>query len=105
MENREFGQYLRECREGKMSLQDLAKILKCSKPYLWDIEKGNTNPPQTYKRLDDIANALGLVGESREKLFDLAKAKDDIPADIKMIINGNPNLIDMIRKNEMEKQM
>lgn len=103
MENREFGQYLRECREGKMSLQDLAKILKCSKPYLWDIEKGNTNPPQTYKRLNDIANALELDGRSREKLFDLAKSEDDIPADVKMIINQNPNLIEQIRCSGKEQ--
>ena len=37
MKNKGFGKYLRECREPIMSLQDLADILDCSKPYLWDI--------------------------------------------------------------------
>lgn len=100
MKNKGFGKYLRECREPIMSLQDLADILDCSKPYLWDIEKGNTKPPQNYKKLADIANALKLEGKAREKLFDLAKADDDIPADIKMIINSNPSLIKMIRESE-----
>lgn len=76
-------------------------FLNCSKPYLWDIEKGNTKPPQNYKRLDNIANAWKLEGKARENLFDLAKAEDDIPADIKMIINNNPSLIKMIRESEV----
>ena len=59
MKNKGFGKYLRECREPIMSLQDFADILDCSKPYLWDIEKGNIKPPQNYKRLADIANRYG----------------------------------------------
>ena len=102
MKNKGFGKYLRDCREPIMSLQDLADIFDWSKHYLWDIEKGNTKPPQTYKRLDDIANALKLKGKARDKLFDLAKADDDIPADIKMIINSNPSLIKMIRESEVK---
>lgn len=103
MKNKGFGKYLRECREPIMSLQDLADILDCSKPYLWDIEKGNTKPPQNYKRLADIANALKLEGKPREKLFDLAaKAVEDIPLDIKEIIKSNPEWIEKIR-NSKEK--
>lgn len=103
MKNKGFGQYLRECREKKMSLQNLADILECSKPYLWDIEQGNTKPPQNYKRLNDIALALELSGKARNKLFDLAKSEDDIPADVKMIINQNPNLIEQIRCSGKEQ--
>ena len=101
MKNKGFGQYLRKCREPIMSLQDLANLLECSKPYLWDLEKGNTKPPQNFKRLDDIAKALNLKVEKREKLFDLAKAEDDIPADIKMIIIKHPYLIKKIRESEV----
>ena len=101
MKNKRFGKYLRECREPIMSLQDLADILDCSKPYLWDIEKGNTKPPQNYKRLADIANALKLEGKAREKLFDLAaNAVEDIPLDIKEIINSNPEWIEKIRNSK-----
>ena len=103
MKNKRFGQYLRECREKKMSLQSLADMIHCSKPYLWDIEQGNTKPPQNYKRLNDIALALELTGKAKDKLFDLAKSEEDIPADVKMIINSNPNLINIIRNSEFEK--
>lgn len=102
MKNNDFGKYLNKCR-GNVSLQQLADFCGCTKPYLWDIEHGNTKPPQNYKRLDDIATALNLTGEARNKLFDLAKAEDDVPADIKMIINNNPGLIKIIRDGSLDK--
>jgi len=100
VKNNDFGKYLKKCR-GKTSLQQLANFCDCSKPYLWDIEQGNTKPPQNYKRLDDIANALNLHGKERDKLFDLAaKTVQDIPLDIKEIINNNPEWIEKIRKGK-----
>lgn len=100
MKNNDFGKYLNKCR-GKVSLQQLADFCGCSKPYLWDIEQGNTKPPQNYKRLNDIANGLNLHGKARDKLFDLAaKAVEDIPLDIKEIINSNPEWIQKIRNSK-----
>lgn len=101
MKNNNFGKYLNKCR-GNVSLQQLANFCGCTKSYLWDIEQGNTKPPQNYKRLNDIANALNLTGVERNKLFDLAKAEGDIPVDVKMIINKNPELIEKIRNNYKE---
>ena len=98
MKKSKFGLYLRQCREPMMSLQELADILGCSKPYLWDIEQGNTKPPQRYDRLDSISNALRLNIKQREKLFDLASSEDDIPLDVKKIIKENPEIIDELRQ-------
>lgn len=97
MSKSKFGMYLRQCRESLMSLQELADILGCSKPYLWDIEQGNTKPPQRYDRLDKISEALNLNRKQREKLFDLASSKDDIPLDVKKIIKDNPEIIKELR--------
>lgn len=100
MKNNDFGKYLNKCR-GKVSLQQLANFCGCSKPYLWDIEQGNTKPPQNYKRLNDIANGLNLHGKARDKLFDLAaKAVEDIPLDVKEIINSNSEWIEKIRNSK-----
>lgn len=99
MKNNDFGKYLNKCR-GKVSLQQLANFCGCTKPYLWDIEQGNTKPPQNYKRLNDMALALNLSGKEKEKFFDLAaKAVNDIPLDIKEIINNNPEWIERIRND------
>ena len=96
MKNNAFGKYLNKCR-GKTSLQKLADFCDCSKPYLWDIEQGNTKPPQNYQRLNDIAECLNLSDQQRRKLFDLACDKDDIPLDVKEIIRKNPKWINKIR--------
>ena len=103
MKNNKFGEYLRECR-GKTSLQQLADFCDCTKSYLWDIEQGNTKPPQNYKRLNDIANCLNLQDKDRNKLFDLAAmAVEDVPLDIKEIIKNNPEWINKIRCNKEKK--
>ena len=98
MKENKFGSFLRECR-GKLSLQKLANMIGCSKPYLWDIEKGNTKPPQKYNKLNDIANALNLDADKRNKLFDLASDNDDVPADIKLIIKNNKGIVKMLRND------
>lgn len=98
MKNNEFGSFLRECR-GSLSLQKLADLIGCSKPYLWDIEKGNASPPQKYNKLNDIANALKLDTLRRNKLFDLASGNDDVPADVKLIIKNNEGIVKMLRKD------
>ncbi len=99
MKNNDFGKYLNKCR-GKTSLQKIANFCGCSKPYLWDIEQGNTKPPQNYKRLNDIANFLDLTDKQRSKLFDLARDGDDIPLDVKEKIKQNPEWIEKIRNNK-----
>ena len=98
MSNKSFGKFLRECR-GNLSLQKLADKIGCSKPYLWDIEQGNTRPPQKYNKLNNIANALQLEGYDRDKLFDLATDSDDIPADIKVIIKNNNDIVKRLRQD------
>ena len=50
MKENQFGSFLRECR-GKLSLQKLANMIGCSKPYLWDIEKTLKAFSDTLKKL------------------------------------------------------
>ena len=78
MKNKGFGKYLRECREPIMSLQDLADILDCSKPYLWDIEKGNTKVQEAQRvpyKINPSRNTLryivikGAKIKDKEKIF------------------------------------
>lgn len=103
MKSNKFGKYLKACRGTSTSLQKLADFCGCSKPYLWDIEQGNTKPPQNYKRLNDIAECLKLSSEERQKLFDLACDKNDIPLDVKEIIKNNPEWIQKIRSERGER--
>lgn len=103
MKNKEFGQYLDKHR-GSTSIQHLADIYGCTKVYMWDILKGNVNPPQNYYKVLQIANELNLNEEERNVLFNKTALTNDIPIDIKHIILENPQIINEIRLiNEKEK--
>lgn len=100
MKNKEFGDYLNNCR-GSTTIQHLAEVYGCTRVYMWDIIHGNVNPPQNYEKVAKIANELNLTNKQRNKLFDKTALTNDIPIDIKQIILNNPSLIDEIRvKNE-----
>lgn len=99
MKNRQFGEYLNKCR-GSTSLQKLADIYGCTRSYMWDIVHGNVNPPQDYEKLKKIAKELNLSEKQTYQLFDMAALDGDIPADIKMILINNKEMIEEIRKKQ-----
>ena len=94
--NKEFGEYLDRYR-GSTTIQRLADIYGCTKVYMWDILRGNVNPPQDFVRVDKIVRELELNKEQRDILFNKTALSNDIPIDIKKIIVENPKLINKIR--------
>ena len=53
------GRNIKHIRLGRgLSLDDLAKRAKISKPGLWAIEEGKTSP--TFTSIDKVARALGM---------------------------------------------
>ncbi len=88
-------------KENKKSLQAIANQVAVSKPYIYDIEKGNNNPPVDYKKLNEWAKALSLTTEEREILFDLAvESRDAVPSDVTEAILNNQNIKIVIRAIE-----
>lgn len=52
----EFSKYVAEKRlKSKLSYQDIADAVGVSRPYIYDIEKGNNKPPLDYAKLDSWA--------------------------------------------------
>jgi len=94
-----FGLFVYEKRKDrKKSLQAIANQVAVSKPYIYDIEKGNNKPPADYRKLNQWANALSLTPEEREQLFDLAAANRDlIPSDIVNAVSSDINIKKVIR--------
>lgn len=95
-----FSKYVRSKREKLgLSYNDIAAELGVSKPYIYDIEKGNNKPPIDYNKLDAWAKILKLTTQkSRDKLFDLSvEGRGQIPSDVVKIILQNPKIKEAIR--------
>lgn len=106
----EFSKYVVKKRiNAKLSYQDVADAVGVSRPYIYDIEKGNNKPPIDYQKLDGWATVLGLRKRSRELLFDKAvEERDEVPADIKKEILENDRIKKVIRKcinGDLPKQL
>ena len=99
-----FGEYLANKRkEREMSLRMLAKELDVSPTYLSDVENNRRNA-LSYENLNKIIEILKLDEEEQKILYDLAgEAKDEIPADVENFVNGNVEVIALLRK--MKKKM
>ncbi len=99
-----FGEYLANKRkEREMSLRMLAKELDVSPTYLSDVENNRRNA-LSYEKLNKIIEILKLDEEEQKILYDLAgEAKDEIPADVENFVNGNVEVIALLRK--MKKKM
>lgn len=100
--SKDFGTYLNECRNEKMTIQQLADIYGCSKVYMWDVLKGNVNPPQNFEKVERIINELQLNNKERCNLYDKTALPNDIPIDIKEIILKNPELKNKIREMKIK---
>ena len=99
-----FGEYLANKRkEREISLRMLAKELDVSPTYLSDVENNRRNA-LSYEKLNKIIEILKLDEEEQKILYDLAgEAKDEIPADVENFVNGNVEVIALLRK--MKKEM
>ena len=99
-----FGEYLANKRkEREMSLRMLAKELDVSPTYLSDVENNRRNA-LSYEKLNKIIEILKIDEEEQKILYDLAgEAKDEIPADVENFVNGNVEVIALLRK--MKKEM
>lgn len=107
IDNENFGSYLRKVRSFKnISLRQLAKELNITPAYLSDIENGNNKPPDKVL-LMRIIELLDVSSYPRVKwnLFDLAaKARNDIPMDVKEYILNNIEVLEAIRDIKEKEQ-
>lgn len=70
-----FGEFIASKREEKkITLREMARLLKITPPYLSDIEKDRRNPPDKEK-LDEISVILSLTEEECSYMYDLAGKK------------------------------
>lgn len=78
-----FGEFIAKKREEKkITLREMARLLKITPPYLSDIEKERRNPPDKDK-LDELANILSLSEDECRYMYDLAgKKRNSISVDL-----------------------
>lgn len=78
-----FGEFVKRKRLGLgIGLRRFAELID-EEPSNWSaVEHGRRSPPRSEDKLLGIADLLGLA-EERELLFDLARAGDEVPADLK----------------------
>jgi transcriptional regulator with XRE-family HTH domain len=78
-----FGEFIASKREEKkITLREMARLLKITPPYLSDIEKDRRNSPDK-DRLDEIAAILSLSEEECRYMYDLAgKKRNSISPDL-----------------------
>ena len=78
-----FGEFIAKKREEKkITLREMARLLKITPPYLSDIEKERRNPPDKDK-LDELANILSLSDDECRYMYDLAgKKRNSISVDL-----------------------
>lgn len=78
-----FGEFIASKREEKkITLREMARLLKITPPYLSDIEKDRRNSPDKEK-LDEMAVILSLSDEECNYMYDLAgKKRNSISPDL-----------------------
>lgn len=93
----EFGELLtRLIKQKKMTQSYFYAKVGIAKPYFYDIlaEKTSPSPEVQFKMLEILRPSRA----DQEKFFDLvAKAKDDMPADIYRYLKGNSEKYKLIR--------
>ena len=94
----ELGELLsRLIKQKRMTQSYFYAKVGIAKPYFYDILAGKTSPsPEVQYKILEI---LRPTKEDQERFFDLvAKAKDDIPADIYKYLKGNTDMYVVIRR-------
>jgi transcriptional regulator with XRE-family HTH domain len=88
----DFGPLLRDLRlKVNIGLRRFAELVGVKPSNLSDIENGRRHPPADPDKLREIAEALGLADDSDEwrRLFDTARRRGDLPADIRHMADRN----------------
>lgn len=88
----------KKLKSKKISQNKFARMIDVTPTYVNKIINGMSGPPDRDLQIK-IANCLGIEGEERNKFFNnLAKERQDIPADIYEGIFSNKNSWDKIRE-------
>lgn len=100
MEDKRFGEYLRQLRLSQsppMTQEQLATAVGRSKMTISQFEKGKNAPPQG-ELLEKIIHALSLTPDQENKLLFLAgESRKMIPSDIEAYFFSNPSICKAIR--------
>ncbi|MEZ6100251.1 MAG: helix-turn-helix domain-containing protein [Pirellulaceae bacterium] len=79
----QFGQVLRDAREGRYSLRSFAKMVGVSPTYLSQVEQGNVQPPTA----DRVKRMAEVLGANADEWIALAGR---VPEDLPEIIHEEP---------------
>jgi len=107
--NTAFGAYLRQLRlKAGFGLRKFAQAAGFQPSNLSNLERGKLRPPQDPERLEEMADALGLVEGSpeRRKLFDLAARaqKAPLPADVQPYARSH-KLVPVLLRTAKDKKL
>lgn len=89
-----FGQVLREAREGKYSLRKFAELVGVSPTYLSQVEQGNVVPP-TAERVKRMAEILEVNAD--EWIAMAGRVSEDLSAIIRKQPVGVPDLLRAVK--------
>lgn len=98
-ENNAFGSLLKSLiKDAGLTHYEFYSKLGIKKPYFYDILSGRVNPPPPDLQFRAM-EILNTTKEVQEQFFDIAaRARGEVPADIKQAITDNPNAVNQIRK-------
>ncbi len=97
-----FGEFLRAQRlRAGFGLRAFAEAAGLQPSNLSNMEHGRIPPPQDRATLEGLAELLGLTGDERARLFDLAvEGRDRLPADVAAFAAGTPGIPVLLRTIE-----
>jgi len=107
--NAVFGAYLRELRlKAGFGLRKFAEVAGFQPSNLSNLERGKLRPPRDPERLEEMADALGLVAGTpeRQKLYDLAARaqKAPLPADVQPYARSH-QLVPVLLRTAQDKNL
>jgi predicted transcriptional regulator len=101
----EYGELLtRLIKDKKMTQFDFYNKLEIKKPYFYDIIGGKINPPPAETQMRILSILKPKENDKKELLDIAARARNEIPADIKLYLENSSNSIKEIRKNSEYKR-
>lgn len=101
----EYGELLtRLIKDRKMTQSYFYNKLGIKKPYFYDIIGGKINPPPPETQIRILGILRPKENDKRELLDIAARARNEIPADIKLYLENSSNSIKEIRKNSEYKR-